>query len=167
MQRAINNFPDLEGTVTRNISLMPSFYKTTAYVFLQIRNKGTDDYETQYRPKRRAILEIACGVARNKFSQYSKIVGIGIDAPKFSTRNSEDFVLLNCKEWPDKQRRFYEEQNKGLRFFETAGLKSEIKTISNFPAPSKSKARPKKTGRNELCPCGSGKKYKKCHGTYS
>jgi hypothetical protein len=22
----------------------------------------------------------------------------------------------------------------------------------------------KKTGRNELCPCGSGKKYKHCHG---
>lgn len=25
---------------------------------------------------------------------------------------------------------------------------------------------PKKIGRNELCPCGSGKKYKKCHGQY-
>ena len=23
---------------------------------------------------------------------------------------------------------------------------------------------PKKIGRNELCPCGSGKKYKRCHG---
>jgi preprotein translocase subunit SecA len=22
-----------------------------------------------------------------------------------------------------------------------------------------------KIGRNDLCPCGSGKKYKKCHGT--
>jgi uncharacterized protein YecA (UPF0149 family) len=24
---------------------------------------------------------------------------------------------------------------------------------------------PSKIGRNDLCPCGSGKKYKKCHGT--
>ena len=23
---------------------------------------------------------------------------------------------------------------------------------------------PKKIDRNELCPCGSGKKYKRCHG---
>jgi preprotein translocase subunit SecA len=23
----------------------------------------------------------------------------------------------------------------------------------------------KKTGRNELCPCGSGKKFKHCHGS--
>lgn len=28
----------------------------------------------------------------------------------------------------------------------------------------KSKRRNRKVGRNELCPCGSGKKYKKCHG---
>jgi len=26
---------------------------------------------------------------------------------------------------------------------------------------------PEKVGRNELCPCGSGKKYKKCHGKFS
>jgi preprotein translocase subunit SecA len=36
-------------------------------------------------------------------------------------------------------------------------------------APEDGAAKPKvnadKVGRNELCPCGSGKKYKKCHGT--
>ncbi|MDQ8039863.1 MAG: preprotein translocase subunit SecA [Rickettsiella sp.] len=35
---------------------------------------------------------------------------------------------------------------------------SKIKQISQFPKRSN------KTGRNELCPCGSGKKYKHCHG---
>ena len=166
MRRAIDNFPDNKEMITRHLSFMPSFFETTAYVFLQIRYKGTDDYETDYRPKRRAVLELACGVARNKFPQFSKIVGIAIDAPKFSTLNSEDFILINCEKWSDEQRKFYEEQNKGLKFFETAALKSEIKTVSNFPAPSKSKTRPK-IGRNELCSCGSGKKYKKCHGPYS
>ncbi|MCJ7484894.1 MAG: SEC-C domain-containing protein [Candidatus Aminicenantes bacterium] len=24
---------------------------------------------------------------------------------------------------------------------------------------------PERTGRNDLCPCGSGLKHKKCHGT--
>ncbi len=28
----------------------------------------------------------------------------------------------------------------------------------------RAKVRPRKIGRNELCPCGSGKKYKRCHG---
>jgi hypothetical protein len=166
MQRAINNFPDSEEMILRHLCFMPSFYKTTGYVFLQIRYRGDDDYDTEYRSKRRSILASACGVARNKFPHLSKIVGIAIDAPKFTKINSEDFVLLNCETWPDEQRQFYEEQNKGFKFFESARLKSEIKTVSNFPAPSKN-AKRLKIGRNELCPCGSGKKYKKCHGPLS
>ena len=31
-------------------------------------------------------------------------------------------------------------------------------------ASRRSPARRPKVGRNDLCPCGSGKKYKKCHG---
>jgi preprotein translocase subunit SecA len=31
-------------------------------------------------------------------------------------------------------------------------------------APVKAAGVPEKVGRNELCPCGSGKKYKRCHG---
>ncbi len=55
MRRAIDNFPDNKEMITRHLSFMPSFFETTAYVFLQIRYKGTDDYETDYRPKRRAV----------------------------------------------------------------------------------------------------------------
>ena len=35
-----------------------------------------------------------------------------------------------------------------------------IKRITNF----RHRPDPPKIGRNELCPCKSGKKYKKCHG---
>ena len=31
-------------------------------------------------------------------------------------------------------------------------------------AKAKSGGKPKKVGPNDACPCGSGKKYKKCHG---
>jgi len=31
--------------------------------------------------------------------------------------------------------------------------------------PQKPVARAEKVGRNDPCPCGSGKKYKKCHGS--
>jgi hypothetical protein len=34
----------------------------------------------------------------------------------------------------------------------------------NFPAFEQHRNRRKKVGRNDLCPCGSGLKYKKCHG---
>ena len=44
----------------------------------------------------------------------------------------------------------------------------ENQLSSGFQAPQKTRNQPvttdKKIGRNEPCPCGSGKKYKKCHG---
>jgi uncharacterized protein YecA (UPF0149 family) len=61
---------------------------------------------------------------------------------------------------------FYEEHNKEFRFFETASLRIERKTVSNFPADDGKIKRPK-IGRNESCPCGSGRKYKHCHGPLS
>ncbi len=35
---------------------------------------------------------------------------------------------------------------------------------SNGTGPSQPSSKGSKVGRNELCPCGSGKKYKRCHG---
>ena len=39
---------------------------------------------------------------------------------------------------------------------EAAGRNDEVQTF---------KREGKKVGRNDPCPCGSGKKYKKCHGS--
>jgi preprotein translocase subunit SecA len=49
-----------------------------------------------------------------------------------------------------------------------AGAGSAVQAASNPPAEIKKpetvrRAEPK-VGRNDPCPCGSGKKYKKCHG---
>jgi len=38
---------------------------------------------------------------------------------------------------------------------------TDLETLLNWPKPT---AAEKKVGRNEPCPCGSGKKYKKCCG---
>ncbi len=52
--------------------------------------------------------------------------------------------------------------------FEHAEARSTVPEADNQPAPAATKqpmtrAQPK-VGRNEPCPCGSGKKYKQCHG---
>ena len=44
------------------------------------------------------------------------------------------------------------------------GESSEQQPSSNKPAPVRAS---QKVGRNEPCPCGSGKKYKQCHGKLS
>lgn len=158
---AIKDFPENIEGISRKISFMPSFYKETGYVFLQLRHPNITDYENIYRPQRQAMLEIACGVAKNKFSYLKKIIGIAIDAPKFTDINSEDFLLLNCEDWSEEQKRYYEKQNVGLQFFNQKTMKRQIRTVKNFPDSDKV-FQVRKIGRNEKCPCGSGKKYKKC-----
>ena len=50
---------------------------------------------------------------------------------------------------------------KARRALEAAGPLGE-KALAEVPEPIIAKSAP--VGRNDLCPCGSGKKYKKCHG---
>ena len=55
-----------------------------------------------------------------------------------------------------------------------SNLTASRATLPQYTSSSKSQSQPKlkaqpirteqKVGRNEPCPCGSGKKYKKCHG---
>ncbi len=43
-------------------------------------------------------------------------------------------------------------------------LKAEFKKAPSFAKATEGKPAEKKVGRNDPCPCGSGKKYKRCHG---
>ncbi len=110
------------------------------------------------------MLEIACGAAKLKFPHLSKVIGIGIDAPKYSQKNSEDFILLDCKNWSRQDQEYFEEANEKLCFFKTSAMIERRMHVSDFPLASKGSGAPK-IGRNQLCPCGSGKKYKLCHGS--
>jgi SEC-C motif len=160
MIRAIRTFPDEPAPVMRNLSFMPSFFEGTGYVFLQLKLDDVGDYENGYRPKRRALLEIACAAAKNKFQDLKKVVGIAIDAPKFAKGNSEDFLLLECTDWPDSLRKHYEQLNEGLNFFNSPSMKARYSRITEFPTPETKGIQ--RIGRNAPCPCGSGKKFKKC-----
>lgn len=165
MARVIRNFPETSQPRMRYLTFMPSFYEGKGYVFLQLKVDGITDYENEYRPKRQAMLEIACGAAKNKFGHLTTIIGIAIDAPKFAHGNSEDFILMDCENWSDDQRAHYEQANEGLRFFNSSTLTRHEKTVTEFPSLEKSSPRrPKRTkiGRNDSCSCGSGKKYKTC-----
>lgn len=165
MIKAINHFPDSSQRVMRNLSFMPSFYEGKGYVFLQLKVDGIIDYENEYRPKRQAMLEIACGAAKNEFGQLNTVIGIAIDAPKYTNRNSEDLILMNCEHWTDDLREHYNKANEGIGFFKSESLTMQRLTVTEFPTVKESESKslgPAKVGRNAPCPCGSGKKYKKC-----
>lgn len=163
MLENIRNFPDVPG-LTRHVSLMPSFFPNVSYVFLQLRAPDQIRSQPDYLDKRRMLLEIACGAAKNEFPNLLKVVGIGMDAPMFAgDTNSEDFLFLPCEDWNDDLRQHYEQLNEEWRFFRTTDAKRYEQRITQFVSPT-SVTSIGKVGRNEKCPCGSGKKYKTCHG---
>ena len=164
MINAINQFSESSAPLVRNVSFMPSFYKGKAYVFLQLKVTNIGDYDNDYRPKRQAVLEVACGAAKNKFPELDTIIGIAIDAPKYATKNAEDFILMNCKDWTDELRDHYERANEGFNFFNTTHLVMRKRKSQEFPDPERRAMAPRRRepGRNDPCPCGSGQKYKRC-----
>lgn len=166
MLAAVERFPDT-GPFSRQVTFLPSFEPKVAYVLLQLRAPAEFRAEPDYREKRQSLLEIACGAAKNKFPYLVKIIGIGIDAPKFSDRTiAEDFILMPCETWTDAMKGHYEELNEDWNFFGTPGMQEFKDRVTQFVPPPQAGARASsgKVGRNDPCPCGSGKKHKKCHG---
>lgn len=163
---SISTFPDNPGPLSRKVTLLPSSIDGTAYVFLQLHVEEKGDYDTEYRPARAKMLEIACGAAKNKFSHLTRIVGIAVDAAKHSKSNSEDFILMDCADWSSDNAKVYQEANRDFKFFESEGLRPQRLNAFEYPLPQATgkpvRRRREKTGRNAPCPCGSGIKYKKC-----
>jgi hypothetical protein len=154
MIEAIRNFPDTTGEIVRNVSFMPSFYEGKAFLFLQLLKKNITDYDNDYRPKRQALLEIACEAAKNRFRDLHTIIGIAVDAPKFSRRNSEDFILMDCSDWPEERRLHYERANEELNFFNTRDLVSRQVKVQEFPNARRGRAASPnrvKLGREMIC----------------
>lgn len=135
MRSSVKNFTKGSSGMARHISLMPSFYSDKSYIFLQLylEDIAKYDYDNEYRRARQKILEIACGSAKNKFPHLNKIIGIAIDAPKFSENNSEDFIFFDCEHWSDEEKVYYEEENHSWQFFQSETLKMEMRTDYEFP----------------------------------
>ena len=75
--------------------------------------------------------------------------------PKYSSKTEESVDEL-------EQRRREEESAKMRYQKESTSSMSEDSSGENNAVPFVRQER--KVGRNEACPCGSGKKYKVCHG---
>lgn len=83
-------------------------------------------------------------------------------------------ITLKATESIDTLRRLYESGNVDLSAcgdIEQVEIELGLRTVRSTPAPTfreiyglpaQQKAKREKVGRNDPCPCGSGKKYKKC-----
>lgn len=117
MIQAIKTFPSTDQEIVSKACYMPSLSDPgKMYVFMQL--KCPDANHPRNRERRLALLEVACGVARNKFPDITTVVGIAIDPPKFAHIISEDFLLLKCAEWSQEQRAHFDRLNEDFNFFQ-------------------------------------------------
>lgn len=85
-----------------------------------------------YREVRQSMLEVACGAAKNLNEELTTIIGIAVDAPKHCPEVAEDFILLECENWPLERRQEYLELNKVLGFFQSPSMKQYAELVTDF-----------------------------------
>ncbi len=131
--QAVNYFPEIVDDYTRYVRFIMSENNKSAYVFLQIKYNEQEDYEKIVRPKRRQMLNIACGALKNKYSFLKKIIGIAINSPKHHVYTDQDYILLDCRIWTRKDRSHYYNLNKDYNFWKQ---KNELKVVNSYEYPS-------------------------------
>lgn len=136
------------------------------YLFFVLpRPKNIDD--ERYREYRYGLLQDYLFITKLRCPDAIIIIGIATE-PGDSYERSEDLMCLDASEWTDEndaeaaalEKEFI---SKGLLSQRTM-FKSTTNEYPNSLEPDKMKEKVKGKHRNEPCPCGSGKKIKKCCG---
>lgn len=135
IRKEVRGFPETNDAVLPKVKLMISLQKDKGYVFLQLKCPQTGDFEKHYSPLRREMLEVACGVIKNRLPHLNTVIGIGQYAPKFSNGNSRDFILINCSEWTEEKQKLYETENENFGFFKKENMQKTIIHAEDFPEP--------------------------------
>lgn len=133
MVSAISDFPAPNGKVMRYLSVMPSYFSSTYYVLLQLYDP--DSKHDAYCETRRQLLQLACAVVRNKNPSLTRVVGIGIEPPKYIKAVSEDLLLLKCDTWTEGDFNYYNDINRDVGLLETGKVVESELTIKHFPDP--------------------------------
>ncbi len=135
------------------------------YIFLLVPHLS-DLSEPEYRNLRIGMLESCCIVLRYMIPDATDIVGIGMETDA-GELTSEDALYFDGREWTPEM------EEEARRIQGETGLLTNIKaysdTVNEYPDPESELPNSAslvvgKNPRNKPCPCGSGKKYKKCHG---
>jgi hypothetical protein len=133
--------------------MMPSL-SDVRYVFLASTRE-------EDREGRRKELALRCYVARG-MDEFTGDTVIGIATERYD-RNagfSLDAVRITMTEWTSEDQRTLEGIQQDLGYFADP-VRSRM---SGDEFPLQNVAKVPRVGRNDPCPCGSGRKYKKCYG---
>lgn len=133
------------------------------YIFLQVDSIRFSGFR-EYIEARRNMLERYVYFAKAKCTEENvhidKIVGIAIEPPKYRHVRGTDMVYAEFKDWPQTEQEYWNSER-----IKQGVFRQKISDWNHlFDREWPDSDKPRKIGVNEKCPCGSGKKYKKCCG---
>lgn len=134
------------------------------YIFLQVDSIRFSGFR-EYIEARRNMLERYVYFAKAKCTEENvridKVVGIVIEPPKYRQVRGTDMVYAEFKDWPQTEQEYWNSER-----IKQGVFRQKISDWNHlFDREWPDSDKPRKIGVNEKCPCGSGKKYKKCCGS--
>jgi preprotein translocase subunit SecA len=122
-----------------------------------------DISESEYREFRLELLKRYCFVSKLICPEAEDIVGVATEPGVDTELRSEDAIAFDARDWT------HDHEAEARRIQQETGILANVKKtedrVFEFPLPPPADSmRPGKNPRNKPCPCGSGKKYKRCHG---
>jgi hypothetical protein len=149
--------------------VLPSHPGDPHYIFLLLPEIIDVAYE-KYREARGALLENYCTITKLDFPEAERIIGIATESGR-TVMGSEDFLLFDASNWTNEDQAKALETKATLIEAGLLGQRTRLEGVeTDFPViPPIARHSPiapimKGRQRNEPCPCGSGKKFKRCHG---
>ena len=161
----------LEKTPTRQTRatrvVKPSFPGDPYYVFLLLSVPDDKPIE-EYREVRRLLLVELCKATKLQFPDALDIVGFATE-PGLEGKKTEDVIYLDARQWTPELQAEAEEIREDLKLLKTltrseGQFQEYPKPVLAGNAPDPGRRKRTQSLRNSLCPCGSGKKFKRCHG---
>ncbi|TXL72578.1 hypothetical protein FHP25_25105 [Vineibacter terrae] len=157
-------FLDLYGKTAKNIRALRILQSPTqpglyyVVLLLPVPPPAWNATYEDYRIVRRNFLYSSLLAAKLERPDALDIVGIATESGPNSNGESEDAGYFDTRHWSEDLRRDAEERKDSLRLLQnTHQVRISFKEYPDVPRASTKKPR-----RNSACPCGSGRKYKKC-----
>jgi len=101
-----------------------------------------------------------------KFGGALDVVGIATESGIDRGRRSEDALYFDARQWSAQDEELARSYQRDLGIL--VAERSFSKHVEEYPVENptaSSRRRLPKNPRNKPCPCGSGRKYKQCHGS--
>jgi hypothetical protein len=154
--------------VIRTVPSQQGHAEGTVYVLVAMSNPGLP--ERGFRLYRRDYLSRYCRVVASKYKDVKRFIGLATEIG-FDDKRSYDLVYLEPREWTTEADAEAKKLQEDTKMF-TRANELHFRTYEYPPVDVRTPTLQQTTlmtgervGRNDFCPCGSGKKFKKCCGT--